>query len=174
MLDVAIYNFQVVLGLILFIYGIKKHPDLMRFDLNKVFKFAIIFSIAFFIRGILYVWLNEKGAVVDLYSQGINSLLAVWWEDCVFVLPFLILHKNMGKKSYYLFPVFIATSFYFALGHLYQGPTGWVSFIYPFISFYFARKNGLGTVMLCHIIYDVLIAVMLSGFAETIRRILWN
>jgi hypothetical protein len=51
-------------------------------------------------------------------------------------------------------------------GHSYQGPTGMITFIFPFISFYYSKKYGAGTVMLCHILYDISIVVCIGGLSK--------
>jgi hypothetical protein len=40
------------------------------------------------------------------------------------------------------------------MGHLYQGPLGLVTAMYPFISYTVGGRKGLGTVMMLHIIFD--------------------
>ena len=154
-----IYNLQVLIGLFVFIFTIKKYPYLLKVDVKQVIRFTIACVTLFSLQGIAYSFIREISYIDQSFLEGINSLMGVWWEDACFVLPYLLLYNRFGKKAYFALPLFILTSFYFSLGHLYQGPTGYVTFLFPFISFYYAKKYGAGTTMLCHIIYDTSIIV---------------
>lgn len=55
--------------------------------------------------------------------------------------------------------VAVLTSAVFGLGHLYQG---WLAAVllsaYPyFISYHYGKKHGYGTVMVAHVIFDIVI-----------------
>lgn len=169
MLDVTFYNLQVLTGIIFFLFALKKDPDVIRVDIDKVINFGIACFVIFIIKAYFY---SANGIGISYlnqaYSSGINTLAAVWWEDACFVLPYLLLYRFIGKQAYLFFPVFVATSIVFMMGHAYQGPTGQVTFIFPFISFYYGKKYGAGTMMLCHILYDTIIVVCLGGLSHLI------
>lgn len=162
-LDVTLYNLQVLFGMIAFLYAFKKHPELLKVDIKQVIRFSLASFLIFGIQGILLSKETVLNFVDAAYFNGINSLAGVWWEDACFVLPYLILYKILGKKSLFFLPLFVITSLMFMSGHSYQGPAGMVTFIFPFVSFYYARKYGAGTTMLCHIMYDTSIVMCISG-----------
>lgn len=81
----------------------------------------------------------------------------VFWEDAFYVLPLMFMDKFKWLKKWFIWwPVAIALSVHFGLGHAYQGNTAiFITAIYPiFISYRYAKKVGMGTVMLGHILYD--------------------
>ena len=83
----------------------------------------------------------------------------VFWEDMLHALPLILLQKLIGtqKKTW---PIHIlATAVImasFGLGHTYQGAFAAfaLSFYIPY-SVQLGKKFGLGTVMICHILYDL-------------------
>ena len=84
------------------------------------------------------------------------SLLGVFWEDAVHVLPALIMAR-IGLPPFFSFLYLLFSGIAFATGHLYISPV-WALFttIYPTISYRYGKKHGLGTVMICHILYDLI------------------
>jgi hypothetical protein len=85
------------------------------------------------------------------------SLLGVFWEDTFFTLPILIARK-MGASKLLLFIMLAISSATFASGHLAYSPL-WAAitlFYIPFVSYKYGKLNGLGTVMVCHILYDII------------------
>lgn len=171
-LNATIYNLQVLIGIITFLFALKKAPETVRIDINRVIRFGIACLFIFLIKAFYYAQIGKESYLDTVYLNGINSLAAVWWEDACFVLPYLLAYHFFGKKSFILFPVFVFTTFVFMQGHSYQGPAGMLTFIFPFTSFYYGRKYGAGTMMLCHIIYDISIVVCLSGLRHLIAGII--
>jgi len=101
--------------------------------------------------------------------------LGVWWEDCVYVLPFLVANKYILEVTNKYLRIslavaaalmFIAMDLQFVSGHLYQGPAGLLSFAYPIVSFHYARLRGLGSMMMLHIIYDFSIYVPMYAIVD--------
>lgn len=88
----------------------------------------------------------------------------VFWEDLFFGGLVYLSHKFIKNRFISLLSI-ILISLWFASGHLYQGYyIAALTGIYPyFISYRFAKKNGFGTVMVCHILYDF-ITVLLVKF----------
>lgn len=171
-LEVTLYNLQVVFGILMFLFALKKYPDIVRVDANQVIRFLASILFISVIQAFILSRTSIFTYIDTAYFQGVNSLAGVWWEDSCFVLPYLIAYRIFGKKAYFLFPLFVITSYEFMLGHSYQGITGCVTFLFPFVSFYYGRKHGSGTVMLCHIIYDTTLVMCLSGLRHLFAGIL--
>lgn len=94
----------------------------------------------------------------EIPFNSITEVFSVWWEDLFFAAPYLFLIRKYGwKKSLWALPLFVLTTAMFGLGHLYQGPSGWISVIYPAISIGYGLRYGLGTMMVFHVLYDVVV-----------------
>jgi hypothetical protein len=135
-------------------------PDLIRFQMSSFLRFAKIMLWVTLLRA---VSLHLQGFRFDLDSMistltsfGFLKLFLVFWEDTFFTLPILFwAHKGLSKWA--LIPYTVCASIVFASGHIYQSYT-WaaLTLIYiPFLSYYYGRRVGLGTVMACHILYDI-------------------
>jgi len=162
-LDSTIYNLQVLFGMIVFFLALKKYPDILKIEFSQVKRFTLALLLITTVQAIFLAYTGKETYIDNIYMNGINSLAGVWWEDSCYVLPYLIASKLLKNKSYLMFPFFVASSAYFSLGHAYQGPSGYVTFLFPFISYHYAKKYGAGTTMICHVIYDTMLVMSLSG-----------
>ena len=137
--------------------------DIFRFDFKCFVEFTLIMAVGMFASS-LYYYLGGPTLIGDTnpYENlksimefiGPQMLLSVWWEDIIYVLPFLVISKLLGDKWKWVIPMMIPSSIVFALGHLYQGPMGLVTFIFPFLSLLAARKYGFITSVAMHLVYD--------------------
>jgi len=161
----------ILTAVVLFCYAWVRHPHLLKVDRPSVLKYGTLIVVINFLKVVglsLYAVFKEPEALLhtaqifDLIPP--NALLAVWWEDCFYVLPFLIIMqridavKNYWLKSIYLISstvLFLIAALHFMAGHAYQGPAGMVTIIYPIISFFVARRKGLGTMLILHILFDI-------------------
>jgi hypothetical protein len=89
-----------------------------------------------------------------------QTTLGVFWEDAVHALPLVLLGKMFANKTWYKiakWPLLAAVMCSFGAGHLYQGVLAacMLSFYIPF-SMKMGEKHGFGTVMLCHMMYDLI------------------
>lgn len=98
------------------------------------------------------------GRFPPLLPVNASSLLFVFWEDAIFsILLIYYAEKFLPRWAFYTLAVI--SSAVFGLGHLYQG---WLVVIllsfYPyFVSYKWGKRVGYGTIMICHIIYDLII-----------------
>ena len=90
-------------------------------------------------------------------------IIMVWWEDLLFCVPVFYLSENSKLNKYLKFSLIFAISLLFGLGHGYQGVSGiLVTSLYPyFISTHYAKRYGFGTVMVCHVLYDMITVAMI-------------
>lgn len=85
--------------------------------------------------------------------------LFVYWEDATFVLPFMIFKRMIvGKKymklSYYAIMFLMCLDF--GMGHMYQNPwAGLIMMAYIPMVMEIAEEYGVGTVMVCHTLFDL-------------------
>lgn len=147
--------------LLYFVYAYTRHKDLVAVNTKAVFNFI---GIMLFISALRVIGMYLDGSAPQ-YGGSIIGLTMVWWEDVFFTLPLLIAYKQNVSK-YILIPATILSSIAFAVGHLYIS-VPWALFLLIyiyFISFKYRLKYGLGTVMICHVVYD-LMTVMSSYIA---------
>ena len=137
--------------------------DILRIQLGSVTNFIGFLFIVVAFRICLTSLFKEFG--IDMHSHiykmaPIWTVGLVWWEDAFFALPIYFLYKYVQDTKYLKLIkilIVIALSTFFASGHMYQG---WmavvVTFFYPyFMSYKYGKKVGFGTVMVCHILFDV-------------------
>ena len=139
--------------------------QLMRVDLGGVSKFLAFIAMVTVIRlcafDLAMEFAPEKFSEMiyqshyTLMQTPLWRLGLVFWEDAFFAMPMVYVIRKYSKWIW--IPFVIAMSAMFGMGHGYQGM--WaiaVTAVYPyFISYKYGTKNGFGTVMCCHIIYDV-------------------
>lgn len=163
-------SFQIILAFCFFMYAWMKAPHLLRVDRKLVKQFGGLVTVVNFVKAIVlfaviqHFWPSTFSKVTSIFHMiPANHLLAVWWEDSFYVLPYLLIAPHImniqstRKRAAAIALAslcFVATAVHFMLGHLYQGPMGMVAIIYPFISYHVGGRKGLGTVMMLHIIFD--------------------
>lgn len=93
--------------------------------------------------------------------------LTVFWEDAVFMVPMYFAFEKYGKNKFTI-SLAVILSLLFALGHLYHGLVGAiVTAFYPyFLSYRYAKKTSIGTVMACHVLYDLMLYYSVIVFAR--------
>lgn len=127
----------------------------LQFDVTAFKAFLKIL----FIGSAISVVLNTLlGRIPPQPFSDFSSLLFVWWEDILFILlPLFYGKKYLPHWAFVI--VAVLTSAVFGLGHLYQG---WLAAVllsaYPyFISYHYGKKHGFGTVMVAHVVFDIVI-----------------
>lgn len=98
---------------------------------------------------------NTESAARMLMMIRPDELLRVWYEDVAYVWGSLVLFDKGFKKLSWL--VLVAGIPSFVIGHLYQGPIGFMAILFPFIVRHLSLKYGAITVMMIHIFYDLTI-----------------
>lgn len=136
-------------------------PGICKITKSKVFEFVRFMAWVTLIRvGVAYLsGAHYKDPDPNSPMNTINLLftLGVFWEDVFFTLPILIAEK-MGASKVTKGMMIALSSMAFASGHIAYGfPWSLITLAYvPFVSYKYGRKHGLGTVMICHILYDVI------------------
>ena len=153
--------FAIALSFMLITRFTDKHA--MRADFGAVAKFLAFMAMVTCIRIAGYDFMMRTGTPLpgvppELSAIGLWRLILVFWEDAFYVLPIYWMSKYEKDKKFKLltWSWALGLSLNFALGHAYQGLGGVaMTFFYPFfISFRYGKKNGFGTIMMCHILYD--------------------
>jgi len=143
-----------IIGFFIILLALKINKKLVRIDIKAVSIFMLVMALVTAVRVIVY---RAAGASAPNFFPDVTSLYFVWWEDAVFVLPLLILN-HYGIKMKYQLPFIILSSVAFAGGHL-SYSLSWAAFLLCYvyhISYSYGLKYGLGTVMICHVFYDLI------------------
>lgn len=132
----------------------KVFPDLVRFEPKAFGSFLVTMALITVLRVFHVTITGLRPMNLDLFN--LPSLFLVFWEDMLFVFPSLLLY-HLTKNKYLVAPVAVVSSLLFSIGHIYQS-VEWALILLAYVPamLYFAKKHGLGTVMVCHVTYDVL------------------
>lgn len=142
-----------------------KHKEITRISWDKVAQFLGFLTLLTIVRISAYDFMLQSGIIKQLpqmYPEVLASkwtLVLVFWEDVFFGIPIYFVQKYMteGWKKYLKWPLTIAISVLFGMGHAYQGMQGIIitSLIPYFICYRYGKEYGFGTTMVAHIMYDV-------------------
>lgn len=139
----------------------KLFPGTCRFTLRPYVRFLGLMAIVTVGRIILFKMTPHSPVDEDSAATIRNispwHLMLVFWEDAFFTLPTIVLEK-LGASTFARNSMLILSSLAFASGHVAYGlPWAFITLFYvPFLSYKFGKKHGLGTVMACHVTYDML------------------
>ena len=126
--------------------------DHLKVKWDKVAQFFVFMCLILMARNAIA---PSNPSLPDIDPSG---FVMVWWEDIWFSFPVLLAMNKWGKNKYTI-TLAVTLSILFALGHMYHGLTGMlITSIYPyFISYRYSKKTSLGTVMVCHVMYDLML-----------------
>ena len=143
-------------GVCLFLTLFLRQSKIIRTDWNKVGAFVGFVVFVEFMRMGFMDADSSFRVVKDYPGTGMKDMMLVFWEDMFFVMPIYFVKDYLKSHKYVWIPVAVVMSLVFGSLHVYQGyVAAAVLSIYPFfISYRYGIKNGFGTVMVCHIIFD--------------------
>ena len=167
-----VFEYYIGIAILLAVYLFD--PKTVRIQWNSVASFCGFMAFITVMRIALFDYQMSQGASFpvmppEIYQSGIWRLAMVFWEDCFYALPIYYAFKYLNKWPAWIFAIILSA--HFGAGHVYQG-VGTAIFlsIYPiFIANKFGVKYGFGTVMVCHILYD-----MFTFYAVHLAPILLN
>jgi hypothetical protein len=135
-------------------------PGTCRFSLSSYLKFLGLMAVVTAARFAIFKMAShvpaDPDSVATMQSISPWQFMLVFWEDAFFTLPTIVLEK-LGSSTFARNLMLGLSSVAFASGHIAYGlPWAFITLFYvPFISYRYGKKNGLGTVMACHITYDM-------------------
>lgn len=135
---------------------------LLRVDLKAIQTFITLMILLTFLRIAMTSFAMEIGIDVLKINKGIDQidfwrLALVFWEDAFFAIPIYYM-KDKWKWSRYLWlPIVAALSITFGVGHMYQFEMAFfATLLIPYLIWYrYGKRFGFGTVMICHILFDM-------------------
>lgn len=149
-----------------------KYAKLIRVEKEGLFKFArfLVMLTAFRFLYLKFIAPESVVAGIQQISNIIpwQTTLGVFWEDACNALPLVIGESLFKKKKWYRairLPLLALMALSFGFGHSYEG-LGAVIAMTCYIPFTMrlGKKYGFGTVMLCHIAYDMLTLLSFKFF----------
>lgn len=135
-----------------------KYKELLRIDWKAVRNWTIFLVLLTLWR----MWTINRLDIQALEGAAMipwQSTLTVFWEDACHGMPLVLLRKYLGTK-WFTWPIHILALLIvmiaFGAGHVYQGIGAAIvlSFYIP-LSMDIGKKNGFGTVMIGHVLYDL-------------------
>jgi hypothetical protein len=154
-----------ILGLaMMYLVKNSEHSDLLKVNLKGLLRFGKFLILLTVIRVLLIQFVAS-----DQFLNGIKQttemipwqlMFGVWWEDACNAMALVVISRLLeGRKwlSKLGTPLIAAMALSFGLMHLYEG-IGAVAMMtaYVPITMMLGRKYGFGTVMICHMAYDLL------------------
>lgn len=163
-----------VLGLIM-IYLVKnsKYSYLLRIEPAALFRFAKFLLFLTSCR-LFYYGLIAPQETLDSIKAATNMMawptfFGVYWEDACNAMALVVMTKLFKQNKLFnliRLPILTMMSISFGMGHAYQGMQAAVIMsLYIPITMTLGRRYGFGTVMLCHIAYDLLTFFSLKTIA---------
>lgn len=153
-----------VLGLsMLYLVKNSKYADTLRVSKEGLWKFAKFLLFITAIRAVSMKFLTSPETAEGIRNTiGMipwQGMLGVFWEDACNALALTILAKMLSKKEWFKYlyvPLMALMSLSFGSGHMYEGvgAVAMLTFYIP-ITMRLGKKYGFGTVMLCHMAYDL-------------------
>ena len=132
--------------------------DTVRVQWDSLSKFIAFLCVVFVMRiSVISALGTLPSNPVELADKPSWLFSLVFWEDSFYVLPLFFMDKFKKLKKWYIWwPVAIALSTHFGLGHAYQGTVAvFITAAYPvLVSYRYGKEVGMGTVMIGHILYD--------------------
>jgi hypothetical protein len=157
-----------------------KNKNLMRIDWATVKKVTLIVLLAKLVNiGIIDLQVHLGLVSKIQLLEGTQMPMPFWWFFMVFwedgfygLVIYYLMEVDKILPKFVKKIIIFGICFNFMLGHLYQGAIGMLAILYPFyISYKYGKKNGFGTVMICHILFDLISYMMYSFY---VKVILWG
>jgi len=163
-----------IMGLfMLFVTYQSKHRDLLRIQWKSVGKWILFLGGLTVYRIVLFKYFGDHEYLKEAAEGALiipwQATLTVFWEDLCHTVPLVILSRWLGNdklwKKALTWLAIIGVMISFGLGHVYQGVIAAfvLSFYIPF-TFKKGQEVGFGTVMLCHVLYDLVTILTLKNF----------
>lgn len=161
----GLFDFWVLGAVMLYLIATSKYSKMLRVTKAGSIRVARVLLMATLAR-VIYVQFVAAPQTLDAIKSAMDfvpweTMPGVFWEDACYVLPLALLAKMYGSKKlfkYLLYPLLVAAvSLSFGSGHIYEGTSAAItlSFYVPFM-LKFGKKYGFGTVIMAHVLYDLI------------------
>lgn len=163
-----------IMGVIMMaIVFISPYRKLLRIEPRKVLHFMQILGIITIYRILVFTFLKGNDDLNNMVSGAMTipwqASLTVFWEDAMHTLPLAIFGLWLGTdklwKKIAQWSAIAMVMVSFGLGHVYQGwlAAAFLSLYIPF-TLKKGKEVGFGTVMICHMLYDLVTILTIRAF----------
>lgn len=154
-----------IMGLIM-LYLVKnsEYANLLRIDKKGLFKFGRFLTILTVIRVVYLKFIAPPSSlegiknISDLIPW--QTLFGVFWEDACHALPLVLLGLAFSDQKWFKilrWPLLAIVALSFGSAHEYEGFMAMVVLTcYIPVTMSLGKKYGFGTVMICHVLYDLI------------------
>lgn len=167
------YPYWIMGLLMMLIVYYSEYRTLLRVEWKPILKWVKLLGIITIYRIIIFK-LFKGNATLESMTSGVGiipwqSTLTVFWEDALHGLPLAIMALWLGQEKLWkrivTWAAVVLVMISFGLGHVYQGwiAAFFLSFYVPF-TFKKGQEIGFGTVMICHVLYDLATILTLKNF----------
>lgn len=141
-----------------------RYAYLLRIDKEGLWKFAK-FMMVLLVARTIYLEFIAPDFILDgmrniTHSMPWPALFGVFWEDACNALALVLMRKMFWNKPCFQklrLPILGLMALSFGLGHSYEGIGAiFAMTCYVPITMNLSKRYGFGTIMLCHVIYDLL------------------
>jgi hypothetical protein len=149
------------------------YRDLLRIQKESIGKWILCLAAITAYRFIIFSIFSTNEKLHSMTSAASfipwQATFTVFWEDASYVLPLVIFSLCLGQnklwKKILTYAMIAMVSVSFGLGHMYQGyaAAAFLSLYVPF-TFKKGQEVGFGTVMICHILYDLTTILTIKNF----------
>ena len=140
------------------------HRGLLKISKEGLLKFARFLAVATVVR-VFYLSIIAPDAFIAMIRHSTQimpwqTMFGTYWEDACQALPLVILGSMIEGKRWLkplYFMLIAGMSITFGISHSYEGLQAMIvmSLYIPF-TMRLGKKYGFGTVMICHVVYDLL------------------
>lgn len=144
-----------------------EHRDLLKVSTKPILKWIGYLGVITAIRLFSFWMIKQSGTDTSIVIEKLSpvntipwqGIFGVFWEDAMHGLPLALLARGLPSKWWSKLTSWAATVLImlsFGSGHMYQGLLSafLIMWYIPF-SVKVGQKHGFGTVMICHILYDL-------------------
>lgn len=150
------------LAMLYLIYN-SKHKKMLRVTRAGLWRLTKFLSVVTAVR-LFWIYCVASPEALQQIGENINylpwqTMFGVFWEDAVHVLPLALMSKMYSDKKlfkywYAILTTLVAASF--GSAHSYQGLQACVTLaFYIPLALKMGRKYGFGTVILGHVLFDL-------------------
>jgi len=153
-----------MLGILMIVLTFRsEYRNILRVEWRPLLKFIRLLCVIACMRFVMLKFLAPEAMVESARNMAHlipwQALLGTFWEDACHSMPLVLAGLMWGASRWYkvLAPVaLVLVAASFGSGHIYQGvvPAFAISFYIP-VAMRLGKQYGFGTVMICHILYDL-------------------
>ena len=155
------------MGIVVFILVLRSsYSNLLRVEKKPILSWLVTLTVVTALRiAAFWIFLKSGESTAGLKEKLSEvgtipwpAILGVFWEDFCHSMPLVILESMFSSKWFMPLRILalVTVMIAFGMGHVYEGVGSAVliAFYIP-LSMKMGKKYGFGTVVICHMLYDL-------------------